>query len=99
MRELAVGLALFVRANVHDCPCFSAVDHDSNLATSEYVVLMHLSEAPDHQLRMSDVAARTALSPSRITRVVDDLARAGLVVKERCDSDAERTEPVERLRL
>src|SRR5437762_13158491 len=32
-------------------------DHDSNLATSEYVVLMHLSEAPDHQLRMSDVAA------------------------------------------
>jgi DNA-binding MarR family transcriptional regulator len=48
---------------------------------------MHLSEAPDHQLRMFDIAARTALSPSRITRVVDDLPRAGLVVKVRCDSD------------
>lgn len=60
---------------------------DSNLATSEYVVLMHLSEAPDRQLRMSELAARTALSASRITRVVDDLARAGLVVKMRCHSD------------
>src|SRR5437763_16709400 len=61
--------------------------HDSNLATSEYVVLMHLSEAPDHQLRMSDLAARTALSPSRITRVIDDLARVGLVAKDRFDSN------------
>jgi DNA-binding MarR family transcriptional regulator len=60
---------------------------DSNLATSEYVVLMHLSEAPEHQLRMSELAARTALSASRITRIVDDLARAGLVVRVRCDSD------------
>jgi len=61
---------------------------DSNLATSEYVVLMHLSEVPDRQLRMSELATRTALSASRITRVVDDLARAGLVAKKRCESDA-----------
>lgn len=61
--------------------------HDSNLATSEYVVLMHLSEAPDHQLRMSELASRTALSASRITRIVDDLARAGLAVKTRCNDD------------
>jgi DNA-binding MarR family transcriptional regulator len=61
--------------------------HDSNLATSEYVVLMHLSEAPDHQLRMTELATRTALSASRITRIVDDLARAGLVVKTRCNDD------------
>jgi DNA-binding MarR family transcriptional regulator len=61
--------------------------HDSNLATSEYVVLMHLSEAPEHQLRMTELATRTALSASRITRVVDGLARAGLVVKTRCNDD------------
>jgi DNA-binding MarR family transcriptional regulator len=60
---------------------------DSNLATSEYVVLTHLSEAPQHQLRMSQLATHTALSASRITRVVDDLARAGLVVKTKCSSD------------
>jgi DNA-binding MarR family transcriptional regulator len=60
---------------------------DSNLATSEYVVLMHLSEAPDQALRMSDLAIRTSLSPSRVSRVVDDLARAGLVFRTRCSSD------------
>ncbi|HEX3621441.1 MAG TPA: MarR family winged helix-turn-helix transcriptional regulator [Acidimicrobiales bacterium] len=61
--------------------------HDSNLGTSEYVVLMHLSEAPEHQLRMSELASRTALSPSRVTRVVDDLVDAGLVVRSRSTSD------------
>lgn len=60
---------------------------DSHLATSEYGVLMNLSEAPDRELRMSELASRTALSASRITRVVDDLSRAGLVTKTRCPSD------------
>jgi hypothetical protein len=37
------------------------------LTSTEYSVLMHLSEAPDRQLRMSDLAERTNLSPSRIS--------------------------------
>src|SRR3954453_21424582 len=41
------------------------------LSSTEYTVLMHLSEAPDGQLSMSELARRTNLSPSRITRVVD----------------------------
>ena len=61
--------------------------HDSNLGTSQYVVLMHLSEAPGHQLRMSELASKTALSPSRVTRVVDDLAAVGLVMRSRSTSD------------
>jgi len=36
---------------------------------------------------MSEVASRTALSASRITRIADDLARAGLVVKTRYNAD------------
>ncbi|HEX3538824.1 MAG TPA: MarR family transcriptional regulator [Acidimicrobiales bacterium] len=61
--------------------------HDSNLGTSQYLVLMHLSEASGHPLRMSDLASKAGLSPSRVTRVVDDLARAGLVVRSRSTSD------------
>jgi DNA-binding MarR family transcriptional regulator len=61
--------------------------HDSNLGTSQYVVLMHLSEAPGHQLRMSELASNTALSPSRVTRVIDDLAAAGLVERSRSMKD------------
>jgi DNA-binding MarR family transcriptional regulator len=61
--------------------------HDSNLGTSQYVVLMHLSEAHGHRLRMSELASKTALSPSRVTRVVDDLAAAGLVERSRSTKD------------
>jgi DNA-binding MarR family transcriptional regulator len=49
------------------------------LSSTEYSVLMHLSEAPDGQLSMSALAARTSLSPSRISRVIDEMASAGLV--------------------
>src|SRR6185295_17399137 len=49
------------------------------LSSTEYTVLMHLSEATDGQLPMSELARRTNLSPSRITRVIDTMARLDLV--------------------
>jgi DNA-binding MarR family transcriptional regulator len=61
------------------------------LSSTDYSVLMHLSEAPDRQLYMSDLASRTNLSPSRITRVVDDMARIGLVERRRGALDARTT--------
>jgi DNA-binding MarR family transcriptional regulator len=60
-----------------------ALDEDlqrsCGLSSTEYSVLMHLSESPDRQLRMSELADRTSLSPSRISRVIDGMARSGLV--------------------
>jgi DNA-binding MarR family transcriptional regulator len=49
------------------------------LSSTEYSVLMHLSESPDRQLTMSDLADRTNLSPSRISRVITEMARLRLV--------------------
>ena len=49
------------------------------LSSTEYSVLMHLSESPDGQLSMSELAERTSLSPSRISRVITDMARLRLV--------------------
>jgi len=63
------------------------LERSSGLNGSEYMVLMHLSEAPGRRLRMSDLADRTALSPSRITRVVDLMARRGLVDKHSSPDD------------
>ncbi|MGH9046608.1 MAG: MarR family winged helix-turn-helix transcriptional regulator [Acidimicrobiales bacterium] len=54
---------------------------------TEYFVLVHLSEAPDRRLRMSELAERGAMSLSAISRVVDALGRRGLVERERCASD------------
>lgn len=58
------------------------LERSSGLNGTEYLVLMHLSEAPGRRLRMSDLADRLALSPSRITRVVDLLASRDLVSKD-----------------
>ncbi len=50
--------------------------------TSEYFVLMHLSEAPGRRLRMGDLAAHTALSPGAVTRVVKVLEAKGLAERQ-----------------
>ncbi len=60
---------------------------EHGLSLGDYEVLVHLSEAPDRQLRMTDLATRLRLSPSGITRRIDGLVRAGLVERKRCPSD------------
>jgi DNA-binding MarR family transcriptional regulator len=49
---------------------------------------MHLSDAPDHELRMTDSTRATGLSASRTTRLVDDLQGRGLVTKLANSADA-----------
>src|SRR4051794_28399842 len=57
------------------------------LTEGEYGVLVHLSEAPGHRLRMCDLAQALRLSPSGLTRRIDGLARQGLVVREPSSCD------------
>jgi MarR family 2-MHQ and catechol resistance regulon transcriptional repressor len=54
---------------------------------TEFEVQLRLLRSPGQRLRMSDLAAQTALSTSGITRVVDRLERDGLVRRESCASD------------
>jgi DNA-binding MarR family transcriptional regulator len=61
---------------------------EQGLSMSEYSALMHLSEAPDRQLRMTELASVCALSLSGMTRIVSRLAGQGLVVRVKCASDA-----------
>ena len=61
---------------------------DQRLTLSDYFTLMHLSEAEDRRLRMSDLAAAGALSLSGMTRIVQRLEAAGLVRRERSAEDA-----------
>src|SRR5690606_14374477 len=42
---------------------------------------------PGHRLRMSDLAAQTAVTPSGLTRVVDRLGEAGLVERVGAEDD------------
>ena len=63
----------------------------SGLTASEYTTLVNLSDAADHELRMTDLAKTTALSASRTTRLVDDLQRRGLVTRVASSADARST--------
>jgi DNA-binding MarR family transcriptional regulator len=60
----------------------------AGLTASEYTTIMHLSEGPNRELRMADLANATDLSASRMTRLVDDLQSRGLVTKTASSSDA-----------
>jgi DNA-binding MarR family transcriptional regulator len=52
------------------------------LTFNQFEVLVWVRRAGEHGLRMSDLASRVVLSPSGVTRAVDQLERMGLV--ERC---------------
>ena len=58
------------------------------LSLPAYEVLAHLSEAPEKRLRMTELARHAVLTPSGLTRLVDKLARDGLVERQRCGADA-----------
>ncbi len=48
----------------------------------QYDVLLELNAAPGRRLRMQQLSDRVVLSRSRVSRVVDEMERAGLVRRE-----------------
>jgi DNA-binding MarR family transcriptional regulator len=64
------------------------------LSLSEYEILVRLSEAPDHTMRMAELADRVALSRSRLTHTVTRLETAGILRRERCDEDGRGVQAV-----
>jgi DNA-binding MarR family transcriptional regulator len=57
------------------------------LAQGDYQVLVVLSEATGHRMRMCDLAGLLQLSPSGLTRRLDGLVRDGLVTRAASDTD------------
>jgi DNA-binding MarR family transcriptional regulator len=57
------------------------------LPLTHYEVLLHLWNAPERRLRMSDLAQSVLLSQSGVTRLVDRLEAAGLVLRAPCAAD------------
>ncbi len=63
--------------------------HDLTLA--DYEILVHLSEAPDHRLRMNELAERALVSRPRLTHRVNRMQARGLVEREACVDDRRGT--------
>ena len=61
------------------------------ISTAEFALLLHLSESDAGVLRMSDLAEATRISPSRVTRVIEDLHKRGWIKKAPHASDGRST--------
>jgi DNA-binding MarR family transcriptional regulator len=57
------------------------------VSLSWYDVLLELNGAPERRLRMGELGSRVVLSRERVSRVVDEMERAGLVRRERNPDD------------
>jgi DNA-binding MarR family transcriptional regulator len=67
---------------------------ETGLSLFEYAALLHLAEARDRRLRMSDLAQGIVLTRSGVTRLVDRLERDGLVERRHCTTDGRGAEAV-----
>jgi DNA-binding MarR family transcriptional regulator len=56
-----------------------------------YDVLWELKDAPEHRLRLSELADRVLLSRSNLTRLLDRLEKNGLLQREPCPTDRRGT--------
>jgi DNA-binding MarR family transcriptional regulator len=66
----------------------------TGLSMSDYHVMVVLSEAPGHRLRMGELAGRLVFSPSRLTYQISSMTRRGLVRKQTCPQDGRGQEAV-----
>lgn len=84
-RLTAMGLLIEVYEGLTDR--LQQVHGQQGLSGTDFDTLIRLARSPGRRLRMSDLAAQTALSTSGITRIVDRLERRGLVRRESCPGD------------
>jgi DNA-binding MarR family transcriptional regulator len=64
------------------------------ISLTSYEVLMLLGQTPSRRMRISELSAATLLSVSGVSRMVDRLARQGLVEKEACEEDGRGAQAV-----
>ena len=63
------------------------LSQDCGLSVQWFEVLLRLARSPEQRLRMCDLAAQVAMSPSGLTRAVDRLESEGLIAREHCPTD------------
>jgi DNA-binding MarR family transcriptional regulator len=69
------------------CHLTRELEEQTGLPLTWYEVLLHLNAAPDRRLRIQDLADRVILSRSRVSRLVDEMTRAGLVARQADPAD------------
>jgi DNA-binding MarR family transcriptional regulator len=66
----------------------------TGMSMSDYHVMVVLSEAPEHRIRMGELANRLVFAPSRLTYQINSMVKRGLVRKQSCPEDGRGQEAV-----
>jgi DNA-binding MarR family transcriptional regulator len=82
LRSLGPAMKVLVRAFGAD------LLREQGMSSTEYSVLMFLSEAPDRTLRLTDLASRCQQSLSAVSRTIGRLEATGLARREQARHDA-----------
>jgi DNA-binding MarR family transcriptional regulator len=67
------------------------LEAEEGLSLGAYELLLWLAQAPEHSMRMVDLAEVVLLSPSGLTRLVDRLVQQDLVERLPCPEDRRAT--------
>lgn len=77
----------FLRASTRLMERLDAELDGFGISLADYEILVHLSDEPAGELRMTELAALTLVSRSGLTRRLDRLVASGLVVRRSCPTD------------
>ena len=77
----------FLRASIRLMDRLDAELDGHGLSLADYEILVHLSAEAAGELRMTELAARTLVSRSGLTRRLDRLVDSGLVERRNCPTD------------
>ncbi|GID92761.1 MarR family winged helix-turn-helix transcriptional regulator [Amorphoplanes digitatis] len=66
----------------------------TGLSMADFHVMVALSEAPGHRVRMGELASRLVFSPSRCTYQITSMVKRGLVSRQSCSDDGRGQEAV-----
>jgi DNA-binding MarR family transcriptional regulator len=77
----------FLRASILLMDRLDAELEGHALSLADYEILVNLSAEPSGELRMTELAARTLVSRSGLTRRLDRLVESGLVERRNCPTD------------
>jgi DNA-binding MarR family transcriptional regulator len=82
------AFARLLRAHAATTRLLSArLQAEHGLTINDYEALLVLAHAEGRRMRRVDLARRLLLTPSGVTRLLEGLARAGLVERAACASD------------
>ena len=77
----------FLRASTRLMERLDAELEPHGISLADYEILVNLADEPTAELRMTELAARTLVSRSGLTRRLDRLVEAGLVERRSCPTD------------